>query len=361
MAVCPVSSAAEKEDAAPLQPGDKVVTIGPASVMDGPKLMGTLAAGTELQVRKVRDSWVGIPFEKDGETKTLWVQRKDLRLATANVGKPEEKGQQGPATKEKDVSPKEPAKPDTPTPPAPPVKGTEKAELCPYVMAKVQEARKSLKAKPHFDAEVASALTQYVIKAAPDLGRDLPGLRALTPPQWLSAKLEAGRLFLRADMVYPASGGLNKKATVKAFESCVRNITGEKMKQIERTVKWGNDSDSHLKAFVLLANAAGLFVPKPDTFSAQAFDAALGNLTEDKVDKTQGFFTDRTEACYCLLRAAGRFVTKEGSFDKDRYNAALGSVTAERVAAIKGITKLPKASSAVDVILMNASLAAQAE
>jgi len=96
MAVCAASSAAEKEDAASLQPGDKVVTLGPTSVMDGPKLVGTLAAGTELEVRKVRDSWVGIPFEKDGETKTLWVQRKDLRLATAKVGKAEEKGTEKP-------------------------------------------------------------------------------------------------------------------------------------------------------------------------------------------------------------------------------------------------------------------------
>ena len=115
MAVCLVSCAAEKEDAPPLQSGDKVVTLGPTSVMDGPKLVGTLPAGTELPVRKVRGSWVGIPFEKDGETKTLWVQRKDLRLVTANVGKPEEKGQQGPTTKEKDVPPKEPEKRETQT------------------------------------------------------------------------------------------------------------------------------------------------------------------------------------------------------------------------------------------------------
>jgi len=233
------------------------------------------------------------------------------------------------------------------------------------VKAKIEESLKSLKAGLSVDDQMKALGDgmHYCSKEAVDSARSLPGVDQLSGLQLIFTVAKAAEFFVLADIVHPACGGVNKNTTQKAFDSCILNITAEKMTQLWQRLKGRQGSETHTSAFLFLflVRASALFVTKPGEFNGKAFDAAFGNLTEDRVDKVKAFFPDWSEAYFCLLRASGRFVGKDGSFARERFNEALAGVTAERVAEIKRITKLPLDMSAVDVILMNASLAAQAE
>jgi len=242
-------------------------------------------------------------------------------------------------------------------------------ELTPYVVAMVEAARKEWQdfeklagqaPPPGTQAEIM-AMANLLIAAKEGVEKHPEVKKWSWSFQYiLSVVREPVSAFGRGDYVFPWRGrmNLNKAANPNAVLSAIGQITGQQISKMAQLAENEKGPHGKAQAFAALLSGSAMFVNKADT---QAFGAAFENLSKDKVDRVQAFFPQRITACIVLLRAAGRFVAKDGSFDKNGYSSALATVTPERVKAIKELIKLPDESSAVDVILMNASLVAQSE
>ena len=72
-----------------IQPGDKVKVInGPAPLKRGTKVLTEVPTGTELEVKKVKGKWIGVPFVKDGKRIFGWIHEKRLTLAPKTEQEP---------------------------------------------------------------------------------------------------------------------------------------------------------------------------------------------------------------------------------------------------------------------------------
>jgi len=73
---------------APIQAGEKLVTVGPTPLMKGKDTLMTIPAETELVATAVRGSWVGVGVKKGQETVAGWVLAKYLRRAGGGPAQP---------------------------------------------------------------------------------------------------------------------------------------------------------------------------------------------------------------------------------------------------------------------------------
>ncbi|MFP4057846.1 MAG: hypothetical protein ACLF0G_13350 [Candidatus Brocadiia bacterium] len=98
-----------------IAPGDKVrVSIGPAPVHRGEKVVAQAQAGTVLEAQKVRGAWVAVTLRSDGDSVEGWVHSRHLTpVAEPPEKPPEEPPEEKPEEKPEKPRPS-PAYPDAP-------------------------------------------------------------------------------------------------------------------------------------------------------------------------------------------------------------------------------------------------------
>lgn len=73
-----VSAQVAQASEAPIRTGHKVVTTAEAAVQVGARTLATVPPNTELLVTAVKDQWVAVTIQQDGEHVSGWVDRKHL-------------------------------------------------------------------------------------------------------------------------------------------------------------------------------------------------------------------------------------------------------------------------------------------
>lgn len=146
-------------------------------------------------------------------------------------------------------------------------------------------------------------------------------------------------------------GGINPNADERAFKAALENIDRGKLTKMSQLSGFSGDGDEVKRnAGLLLAllAPAGVYAKRPSQFNKDAYNAALDNLTVERIQDVQPFFDDRAEATYVLFRAASRFINDEGAFDKAAFNKALDRMTKNEVQTQRAKLGLPSDASAAD-------------
>jgi hypothetical protein len=180
---------------------------------------------------------------------------------------------------------------------------------------------------------------------------ELMGKLSSNPMATMNFAIQATRRFVRKDNIYPQLPKRNEDADEQAYLAAVQNVTDMTINKIVTLAGLGALPEPKLTATVLLLGCAGQYVTKKGTVNTVAFNAALDNLSAEKLAKVGGYFADTMETCSVLLRASGRFTNKDGTYDTGTFNARLGAITSERVEAVnKQLTK-PNKATAFDILL----------
>jgi hypothetical protein len=170
-----------------------------------------------------------------------------------------------------------------------------------------------------------------------------------------TALLYAAGAFIHRGGVFPCYGEMNSKPQKEVFEMTISSISEEHLAKYIRCCR-GADSPPESRATrltdcALLVVAAGEFVTNDGVVNSKGFNAALANLNEAVVGKVATFFDTRSDAAFVLLRASARFLDQQGQFKRSHFNQVLQEITSANVKRVMEQMKVPKACSAVDILL----------
>jgi len=155
-------------------------------------------------------------------------------------------------------------------------------------------------------------------------------------------------------------GKVNKDADEEAFNAAIDHVNPAMIETAMGLIVHERDPIAFGQlgprnaAFLGLLGASGAFVHSKSKFNADAFDAALGNLTAAQIERAKELVKDDPEASplVLLLRAAGRYyLSSEGRLDKNAFDAALDGMTTDKMAAKMKEMKGPDVSTAFDRLM----------
>jgi hypothetical protein len=66
---------------ATIRPGDKIVVVSSASLMDADQKVADVAVGTTLEARKVQEQWVAVQMRQGSQTITGWLNKEHLAVS----------------------------------------------------------------------------------------------------------------------------------------------------------------------------------------------------------------------------------------------------------------------------------------